>query len=70
MTNYHKALQNEMKKAEESAKYPLSLSREEIEAAIQEITDWLRGPMANSERIILCAERREFQTRLKNWSDQ
>lgn len=56
---YTKALREVL--TNDSPPAPTSRTRAEIEMAIQSITDQLRGPLANVERLLLVDERRELR---------
>jgi hypothetical protein len=66
MNDYTEVLARELKRAETQALRPEDWTRQELEAAIGKLTDELRGPMGNAERIMVCSERRELQVRLRN----
>lgn len=46
-----------LKKTMDEAKPATGMSADNIAAALAAITDRLKGPLGNAERIILCAER-------------
>lgn len=43
---------------------PCSLTRSEIETAIAEISSQLKGPLSNTERLLLVADRHELRKAL------
>lgn len=64
--DYYKALQEELNRANSQA--PTGLSREQLQARIEQITDVLRGPLSDGERIGLVADRRQYQNELARMS--
>jgi len=60
---YYRALEETLKSAD-AAPIRKGRTREQIEADIASITESLRGPLDNVERICLCGDRRELQKEL------
>lgn len=51
-------------KALKEAPTATGLSREDLERRIADITDALKGPVGNTERIMLCADRASLRKAL------
>jgi hypothetical protein len=66
MAKYIKVLQEAMN---QPAIPNCKMSQAEIEEAIKNINDELRGPLSNQERLLLVADRSELRASLKTLGD-